>query len=158
MEVWGPFNGKVTTTIRPGWLSSPLRSIGPIQFSRVSPRRGVLTHVKDNLSDNELREKLQSWRVDPHIPDDFQGEVWKRITAQQSGRVDPIWLTWIQRFLSFGAAPSMPRIAFAAVTLSVFVGVAASVAESTRWNAAAWKQLENQYVQSIDPYQRAASL
>ena len=34
--------------------------------------------------DDELRKKLASRKVQPEIPPDFQGSVWRRIAARES--------------------------------------------------------------------------
>jgi hypothetical protein len=101
---------------------------------------------------------LAAWQVEVRVPEDFQRQVWKRIAKRATASADPAWLTWIKSLFVSGAAVSMPRIAFAAVSFGVFVGVTTGILETSRWNAATWNRLENQYVQSVDPYQQVIRL
>jgi hypothetical protein len=114
--------------------------------------------VKEDLSDRELQEKLQAWRVDIDVPVDFQREVWSRIAAREAVDGGPAWLTWVKRLLSSEALFSTPRLALAAVTISLLLGAGTGLVETGRSNTAVWKHLENQYVQSINPYWQVAKL
>jgi hypothetical protein len=101
---------------------------------------------------------LASWQVEVRVPEGFQRQVWKRIATGVGGKADPAWLGWMKSLFVAGAGLSVPRLALAAVSLGVFVGVTTGILESSRWNAATWNRLENQYVQSIDPYQQVSRL
>jgi hypothetical protein len=101
---------------------------------------------------------LAAWQVRVRVPEDFQRQVWKRIATGVGGKADPAWLTRMKSLFVSGAAVSLPRLALAGVSLGVFVGVMTGILESSRWNAATWNRLEDQYVQSIDPYQQASRL
>ena len=114
--------------------------------------------MKEDLSDSELQKKLQAWRVDIDVPADFRREVWSRLAAREAVSGGPGWLTWVKRLLSSEALFSTPRLALAAVTISLLVGAGTGLVETARSNTAAWKHLENQYVQSIDPYWQVAKL
>ena len=127
-------------------------------FQRVLPRWGVQPDVKDDLSDSELQKKLQAWRVEIGATDDFQREVWSRIAAREAVDGGPAWLTWVKRLLSSETLFSTPRLALAAVTISLLVGAGTGLVETGRSNTAVWKHLENQYVQSINPYWQVAKL
>jgi hypothetical protein len=114
--------------------------------------------VKEDLSDSELQKRLQAWRVDIEVPADFQREVWSRVAAREAVDCGPTWLTWIKRLLSSETLFSTPRLALAAVTLSLLVGAGTGLVETERSNTVVWKNLENQYVQSINPYWQVAKL
>jgi hypothetical protein len=114
--------------------------------------------VKEDLSDSELQKKLQAWRVDIDVPANFQNEVWSRIAAREAVDGGPAWPTWVKRLLSSATLVSAPRLALAAVTISLLVGAGTGLVETGRSNTAAWQHLENQYVQSIDPYWQVAKL
>ena len=114
--------------------------------------------MKEDLSDRELQEKLQAWRVDIDVPADFQREVWSRIAAHEAIDGGPAWLTWVKRLLSSGTLFSTPRLALAAVTVGLLLGAGTGLVETGRSNTAVWKHLENQYVQSINPYWQVAKL
>jgi hypothetical protein len=111
--------------------------------------------VKEDLSDSELQKKLQTWRADIAVPADFQREVWSRIAAREAVSGGP---AWVKRLLSSATLFSTPRLALAAVTISLLVGAGAGLVETSRSNAAVWQHLQNQYVQSIDPYWQVAKL
>jgi hypothetical protein len=114
--------------------------------------------VKEDLSDPELQKKLQTWRVDIDVPADFQREVWSRIAAHEAVDGDSAWLTGVKRLLSSATLFSTPRLALAAVTISLLVGAGTGLVETGRSNTAVWKHLENRYVQSINPYWQVAKL
>ena len=114
--------------------------------------------MKDDLSDSELQKKLLAWRVDIGVPDDFQRGVWSRLAAREAANGGSAWLTWVRRLLSSETLFSTPRLALAAVTISLLVGAGTGLVETGRSNTAVWKDLENQYVQSIDPYWQVAKL
>jgi hypothetical protein len=114
--------------------------------------------VNNDPRDPELDKMLAAWQVEVRVPEDFQRQVWKRIAAREAANADPSWLTWIKSLFVSGAAVSVPRVALAAVSLGVFIGVTTGILETSRWNAATWNRLENQYVQSVDPYQQVAKL
>ena len=114
--------------------------------------------MKEDLSDRELQKKLQTWRVDIDVPADFQREVWSRIATREAVDGGPAWLTWARRLLSSATLFSTPRLALVAVTIGLFVGAGAGFVKTTQSNTAVWKHLENQYVQSINPYWQVAKL
>jgi hypothetical protein len=113
--------------------------------------------VKEDLSDSELREKLAAWRIEGHLPRDFQQRVWKRIAVREAANVDAPWLTWLRSRLISATRVSVPRLALAAVAVGLLIGTTTGVVEASRWNSTTWNRLEAKYVQSIDPYQRIPS-
>lgn len=114
--------------------------------------------MKEDLSDPELQAKLRAWRADIGIPDNFQREVWSRIAAREAVDGGTGWSTWLKRVLSSEALFSTRRLALAAVTIGLLIGGTTGFVETGRSNTAIWKHLENQYVQSIDPYWQVAKL
>jgi hypothetical protein len=113
--------------------------------------------VREDLSDSELREKLAAWRIEGHLPRDFQQRVWKRIAVREAANVDAPWLTWLRSRLISATRVSVPRLALAAVAVGLLIGTTTGVVEASRWNSTTWNRLEAKYVQSIDPYQRIPS-
>ena len=98
--------------------------------------------------DDELKKRLDSWKVEPEIPPDFQRGVWRRISLSESesprARFFGVWA--IPRF-------SVPQLAAFMITLGVFAGSGFGVIESSQANVKNWKTLEAKYVQSVDPYE-----
>ena len=113
--------------------------------------------MREDLSDSELREKLAAWRMEGHLPRDFQQRVWKRIAVREAANVDAPWLTWLRSRLISATRVSVPRLALAAVAVGLLIGTTTGVVEASRWNSTTWNRLEAKYVQSIDPYQRIPS-
>jgi type VI protein secretion system component VasK len=102
--------------------------------------------------DDELKEKLASWKVQPEIPPDFQRGVWNRIAAREARSAKPHFLTiWAIRLIR------TPALAACAVALSALTGAGLGLVESNRANIENWKTLETKYVQSIDPYEHLRS-
>ena len=97
---------------------------------------------------------LAAWQVEVRVPEDFRRPFRKLIAAG----TDRIWLARMKSLFVLGAKVSVSRCALAAVSLGVFIGVTTGILETSRWNAATWNRLENQYVQSVDPYQQVAKL
>ena len=114
--------------------------------------------MKEDLSDSELQKKLQTCRDDIDVPANFKREVWSRIASREAVDGGPAWPTWVRRLLSSTTLFSTPRLALAAVTIGLLVGAGTGLVETGRSNTAVWKHLENQYVQSINPYWQVAKL
>ena len=102
--------------------------------------------------DDELRKKLASWKVQPEIPPDFQGGVWRRIAARESkSSKSPLPGFWAIRWIG------LPRLATCAIVLAGLMGTGLGLIESSQANTKNWKMLETRYVQSIDPYVHLAA-
>jgi hypothetical protein len=118
----------------------------PIKNLRVFSEFGVLQR---KLMDDELREKLALWKVQPEIPPDFQRDVWQKIAAREArsskSLLSGIWnISWL----------SILRPAALAIILGALAGTGLGLAESSQANARNWKTLEVKYVRAIDPYER----
>ena len=102
--------------------------------------------------DDELREKLAMWKVQPEIPPDFQRGVWNRIAARETRPSKSHFLpVWALRLIS------MPGLAASVIVLSASIGAGLGLIESAQANTQNWKTLEAKYVQSIDPYEHLQS-
>jgi hypothetical protein len=103
--------------------------------------------------DDELKKRLDSWKVRPEIPPDFQRGVWRRISLRESespgARFFGIWA--IQKL-------SVLQLAAFAIVLGAFAGSGFGLIESSRANVKNWKTLEAKYVQSVDPYEHLRNL
>jgi hypothetical protein len=99
--------------------------------------------------DDELREMLASWKVQPEIPPDFQRGVWRKIAAREESisTKAPLLI-----FLAIRSV-SLLRLAAFAIVLAGLTGTGLGLIESSQANTKTWKTLEAKYVQSIDPYE-----
>src|SRR5829696_4101855 len=98
----------------------------------------------------QLDRALQEWKMTAPLPARFQEQVWKRI---ERAEVPAISLADAVRAW-FTMAFTRPAFAVAYVSVLLVAGLALGFAEANA-KAARWdRQLEAQYVQSIDPYQR----
>lgn len=102
--------------------------------------------------DDELREKLASWTVQPEIPADFQSGVWRKIAARESNSPKSPFLSLLAiRWIG------LPRLAICVIVLGGLGGAGLGLIESSQANTKNWKMLEARYVQSIDPYVHLAA-
>lgn len=105
--------------------------------------------------DDDLKEKLNAWKVNLEPRRDFQAEVWQRIAARESTRQNSVW-----RRLAEWIAAELPKPQYA--TAAVLIGAALSMGvahvQAQVANARHWQQLEARYVTSINPAAQAAVL
>ena len=113
--------------------------------------------MKEDLSDSELREKLAAWRIEGHLPRDFQQRVWKRIAVHEAPNIDPAWLIWLKSLFISATRVSASRLALTTVVAASLIGTTTGLIAASRWNSLTWNRLEAKYVQSIDPLQRIPS-
>ena len=99
------------------------------------------------MGDDDLREKLALWKVEPQIPPDFQRNVWQKIAVGESKPKLPRFGNWSISWLR------TPRLATCAIILGGLAGTGFGLVESSQANSRNWKSLEAKYVQSIDPYE-----
>src|SRR5258708_32902487 len=98
------------------------------------------------MDDDQLREKLASWEVQPEIPPDFQRNVWQKIAVRESK--PRLWLfgdwnfSWLRT----------PRLATCAIILGGLAGTGLGLIDSSHANLENWKRLEAKHFQSIVPY------
>jgi hypothetical protein len=105
-----------------------------------------------NMKEDQARldRALQEWKMTIALPAHFQEQVWKRIERTE---VPGISLVDVIRAW-FTLAFARPAFAIAYVSVLLVAGLAIGFAQASA-KAADWdRQLEAQYVQSIDPYQR----
>lgn len=101
------------------------------------------------ISDSDdLSSKLQTWTVEAAVPDSFQREVWKRVTAQQLARENAFWPRF-RAWLVMRATRPKYALALLFLTLSVSIGAAHLQARSDNTKHA--KILQERYAASIDP-------
>jgi hypothetical protein len=102
-----------------------------------------------NSSDpDDLRAKLQAWKVEPQVPTSFQREVWQRIAVRQTAREEVFWPSLARWFF---AQLSRPQYAFAVVLVSLSAGLGIAHMQAQDANAKHWKALETRYATSVDP-------
>jgi len=104
------------------------------------------------MSDDELREKLALWKVEPQIPPDFQRNVWQKIAVRESKPKLPLFGNWNISWLR------TPAFATCVIVLGGLAGTGFGLIESSQANSRNWKSLEAKYVQSIDPYEHLRTL
>lgn len=98
---------------------------------------------------DDLKDKLDSWRVEPSIPSGFQREVWQRIGARR--RRD-----WREALNDFLMLFSTPRYATVTVTAAIVLAAGAAQLEATIQNRQDWQGLRAAYVRSVNPLELAA--
>ena len=95
-------------------------------------------------SDEILKQQLSTWKLDVEIPPRFQADVWAQIAVRES----PLW----DRFYDwFATAFCTSRIAGAMMALGLTVGIGAAYMRAGNSNASVGRQLEAQYMESINP-------
>lgn len=97
---------------------------------------------------DELKTKLESWRVSPRVPQNFSREVWQRIAARQTERNEAFWHR-LREWLSSNLVRPQYAGALIAISISASIGVAHLQAMDVK--AKDWKRLETRYAASIDP-------
>jgi len=101
--------------------------------------------------DDSLRKCLREWRVEASPPPRFQEQVWRRIQDAESGRPAGLGLVLqnlAARFLGRrGWVPSY-------LSLALAVGLGLGYWQAKAQASSVSEDLRQQYVQSIDPYQR----
>jgi hypothetical protein len=101
---------------------------------------------------DELKRKLDTWKVAPAVPGGFQREVWQRIAAREAARQQSGWRQRSRRFFELLATP---RYATAACLTAVVIGAGAAQVRATQENDWRWSELQTRYAISIDPVAQA---
>ena len=101
---------------------------------------------------DDLKHKLDSWKITPEVPGDFQREVWQRIAARDTARRQSGWRLAAQRFFELLATP---RYATFACLTAILIGAGAAHFQSNQENHRRWSELRTRYTTSIDPAARA---
>ena len=99
--------------------------------------------------DDELKQKLQAWKMSAGIPARFHAEVWQRIAAREAHRRDSAWRQFVEQIT---AALRSPVYATALVLAATTIGAGAAQWRANGAASKSWRALEIRYVQSIDPY------
>lgn len=100
---------------------------------------------------DELKGKLECWKVDPAVPSGFQREVWQRIALRAAARQQSGWRHLGRSFFELMATP---RYASAALVMAIVIGAGAAQVASQE-NARRWNDLQARYATSIDPVAQA---
>ena len=104
-------------------------------------------------SDENLKKQLSAWDVDVEVPSRFQANVWAQIAAQESARSFSLW----ERLSDWFATEFYkPHMAAAAITFALTLGVGTAYMKAQDSNAMVGKQLEAQYMQTINPLAHAS--
>lgn len=113
------------------------------------------TNVKDFHKDNgpdDLSKVLREWRADAALPPGFQASVWRQIdaAAAQPHRkpFTDVLVGWFNQFVA------RPQMAVAYIALLVMIGVTAGWTQGQREASRVQDQLAQQYIATLDPYQR----
>lgn len=101
---------------------------------------------------DELKCKLDSWKVAPAVPSGFQREVWRRIAAREEARHQSRLRKYAGQFFELLATP---RYAIAACLSAVVVGAGAAQLQANQENEWRWRELQTRYEISIDPVVQA---
>ena len=99
---------------------------------------------------DDLKTKLESWKVAPTIPSGFQREVWQRIAASRPRN-------WREAFSDFLMLFSTPRYAALAVTAAIVVAAGAAQLDATAQNRQDWQGLGAAYLRSVNPLELAST-
>ncbi len=101
---------------------------------------------------DELKRKLDSWKVAPAVPGGFQREVWQRIAAREAARQQSDLRESFRRFFEMLATPRYAMVAF---LTAVVIGAGAAQLRADQENDRRWSELQTRYAISIDPAARA---
>lgn len=101
---------------------------------------------------DDLKSKLDSWKVEPAVPGGFQREVWQRIASRAATRQASGWRQFARNFFELLATP---RYATAALVAALVIGAGAAQVEAGQANARRWDKLQIRYAVSIDPVAQA---
>lgn len=105
--------------------------------------------------DENLKDKLNAWKVELEPPRTFRSEVWQRIAARESARRNSVWhklREWI------AAELPKPQYATAVVLIGATLSIGLAHVQAQGINTKHWRQLEARYVTSINPAAQAAAL
>jgi hypothetical protein len=95
-------------------------------------------------SDNDLRELLQTWKLDSRDDPALARRVWARLAAEKPGALS----AWVENLSRLFARPAVALTALA--LFAVIGGLVAAVQNSSRHEARVMR-LATEYAQSIDP-------
>jgi hypothetical protein len=95
---------------------------------------------------DDLKNKLDAWKVDVDLPPRFQAEVWQRIAERaprQAGLLDTL--------LHLRSLLLRPAWSVALVIAGITLGLGTARVAASHTRSDARQELETQYVRMIDP-------
>jgi hypothetical protein len=101
-------------------------------------------------SDEALRQELQQWKVDAHLPPRFQERVWRQIERDEAQVQASAWLLLWNRL---SAALTRPSLAVSYVTLLLVAGMMAGYWQARITRTQAGEDMGARYVQLVAPFQ-----
>jgi hypothetical protein len=102
-----------------------------------------------------LGKHLREWRVNAPLPARFQEQVWRRIEHEEPATQAGAWLMFQQLVESMFVHR---RLALSYLTVALVVGSAAGYWHGKEQAAGQESSLGQQYIQSVDPYQKHGHL
>lgn len=108
--------------------------------------------MKSPGNNDDLKNKLAAWRLEPEFRSDFNRDVWRRIAASNAVRRENFWYNLFTSLFVVPRFATVSAVALAMLTLSL--GTAHLAARNA--NSRHWTTLEERYAQSIDPLTRSS--
>ncbi|SRR5258706_10794831 len=102
-----------------------------------------------------LGKCLREWRVGAPLPARFQEQVWRRIEREEPAAEIGAWVILRQLFEGMFAHR---RLALSYLTVALVVGSAAGYWQGRGQATEQESSLGQQYIQSVDPYQKHGHL
>jgi len=102
-----------------------------------------------------LGKYLREWRVNASLPARFQEQVWRRIEHEEPATQAGAWLIFQELIEGVFARR---RLALSYLTMALVVGSAAGYWQGKEQAAGQESSLGQQYIQSVDPYQKHGHL
>lgn len=112
-------------------------------------------NTEPKKNQDALGNHLQEWRVNAPLPARFQEQVWRRIEHEEPGAQASGWLV-LQQLIERMFAHR--RLALSYLTVALAVGSAAGYWRGKEQTAGQESSLGQQYIQSVDPYQKHGHL
>src|ERR1700720_3482630 len=112
-------------------------------------------NTEPEKNQDALGKCLRGWRVDAPLPARFQEQVWRRIEHEEPARQASAWLIFQQLIESMFVHR---RLALSYLTVALVVGSAAGYWHGKEEAAGQESSLGQQYIQSVDPYQKHGHL
>jgi hypothetical protein len=105
-----------------------------------------------NDPDERLGSVLRNWRVEAPLPGNFQAGVWEAI-ARAERKQPTTWRLLVAQIERWLLRPA-PALAYATVLLAL--GLSLGYWHGQTAKADVQSNLQQQYLQSVDPYRQAA--
>lgn len=111
-----------------------------------------MTHDPNN--DKRLKDALRTWTVQTPLPPRFQENVWRRIETAERQQQVPSMSVWALLTQWLSQVVVRPAVAVAYVMVLAVLGVTLGFVQARNASAHLETRLGQQYVQSVDPYQK----